>query len=303
MKKDFLLLVIIIGATACTTIVDFDIPLNQPKVVVNSLFSPDSVWQLQITRSKNILDVAPGSFFQPVGDAVVTILDQNGQLVETITGYSGKNFGYSYKGKTKPLPTQSYSIQVAVKNELLLQAVNKVPTHVPITSVVIDSSRFIAEGEAIEMKISFKDPGDEKNFYTVKFIEDAFYVVGSIVNNVFKGDTIRYTQEVYFEVVTQSLTDEVNGLEKIMNDKLFNGKEYTFHLRLHNRYYGGLHIPRHSRVILLSISEEYYKYLTTKTLQEYTSGDPFAQPVQVFTNVENGLGIFAGYSTSVVELK
>lgn len=303
MKKDFLFIVIIIGTTACTTIVDFDIPLNQPKMVVNSLFSPDSVWQLQITRSKNILDVASGSFFPPVGDAVVTILDQNGQLVETITGYSGKNFGYSYKGKTKPLPTQSYSIQVAVKNELLLQAVNKVPTHVPITTVVIDSSQFIASGEPIEIKISFKDPGDERNFYTLQFIENAFHLVGTVVNNVIKYDTIRYTQEVYFEVVTQSLTDEVNGLEKIINDKLFNGKEYTFHLRLHSRYYGGQQFQRHPRIILLSISEEYYKYLTTKNLQDYTNGDPFAQPVQVFTNVENGLGIFAGYSSSVVELK
>ena len=296
MKKSFVLLIFILGVAACTTVVDFDIPLDKPWVVVNSLFSPDSVWQVKVTYSKNILDVAPGPNFWPVGNAVVTILDPNNQVIETITPSSDKFNHVRYKGKTKPLSGQSYAVQVSIKDEPIRQAINKVPTYVPITSVEMDSSRLI-DGGPIEMKVNFKDPGNEKNYYTIKFIEDAFYIT--------KKDTVWYTQEIFYEVVEQSLSNDERGLEKLVNDNLFNGKDYTFHVKLYNRRYsfGSQIFQQHARVVLLSVSEEYYKYFTTKSLQDYTNGDPFAQPVQVFTNIENGLGIFAGYSTSVIELK
>ena len=297
MKKGFVLLMFIVGGAACTTVVDFDIPLDKPWVVVNSLFSPDSVWQVKVAYSKNILDVAPGPNFWQVGNAIVKILDPNNQVIETITPSSDKFNRVLYRGKTKPLPGQSYTVQVSIKDEPIRQAINKVPMHVPITSVEVDSSRFKSEGEPIEIDITFKDPKDEKNYYTVKIIEDATYLVNK--------DTIVLTQEIYFEVVEQSLSIDESGLEKLINDNLFSGRDYTFRTKLyHRRYsYGSQLLRQHVRVVLLSVSEEYYKYFITKNLQDHASGDPFAQPVQVFTNVENGLGIFAGYSASVFKLK
>ena len=296
MRKSFAFLVFTLIIAACTTVVDFDIPQNRPKVVVNALFSPDSVWRIQISRSNSILDNRHGSFFDPVGDAVVTILDQNNQFVESITGFSDKYFRYSYKGKTKPLPGQSYTIQVDVKDEPNIKALNKVPTLVPITSVEIDSSRFISDREPIEMDITFKDSGGEKNYYTVKVIGDSYYIPNK--------DTVWVTREINVKVVDPSLNEEFKESDRFINDNLFNGKNYTLHLKLFSQPYWGPQSPVtvHARVILVSVSEEYYKYFTTKNLQDYTNGDPFAQPVQVFSNVENGLGIFAGYSSSAVEL-
>lgn len=294
MKKRFAFLVFPILIAACTTVVDFDIPQNKPMIVVNALFSPDSVWRIQISRSNSILDNKPSSFFEPVGNAVVTISDQNNQFVESITGFSDKYF--SYKGKTKPMPGQSYTIQVDVKDEPNIKALNKVPTLVRITSVEIDSSRFISDREPIEMDITFKDSGNEKNYYTVKVIGDSYYISNK--------DTIWVTREIYVKIVDPSLNEEFKESDKFINDNLFNGKNYTLHVKLFSQHYWGPQSPVtvHSRVILQSLSEEYYKYFTTKNLQDYTNGDPFAQPVQVFSNVENGLGIFAGYSSSVVEL-
>ena len=49
-------------------------------------------------------------------------------------------------------------------------------------------------------------------------------------------------------------------------------------------------------VILRTTTEEYYKYNYTRDLQASTEDNPFAQPVQVFDNIEGGLGIFAGYN-------
>jgi hypothetical protein len=41
-----------------------------------------------------------------------------------------------------------------------------------------------------------------------------------------------------------------------------------------------------------NISENGYKYEKTQPLYDENEGNPFAEPVQVFTNVNNGNGIF-----------
>ena len=48
--------------------------------------------------------------------------------------------------------------------------------------------------------------------------------------------------------------------------------------------------------ILRNTTEEYYDYNYTRDLQISVENNPFAQPVQVFDNIEGGLGVFAGYS-------
>jgi hypothetical protein len=51
-------------------------------------------------------------------------------------------------------------------------------------------------------------------------------------------------------------------------------------------------------VTLRTISEDFYNYKITGSLHDNSSGNPFAQPVNVYKNIENGFGIFAGYSES-----
>ena len=53
---------------------------------------------------------------------------------------------------------------------------------------------------------------------------------------------------------------------------------------------------------VLYISEAYYQYLKTARLHDDTLANPFAEPLNVYGNVENGYGIFAGYSSRTFEL-
>ena len=45
---------------------------------------------------------------------------------------------------------------------------------------------------------------------------------------------------------------------------------------------------------LVNTSEAYFNYLKSFNMYQRASGNPFATPVQVYSNVENGMGIFAG---------
>ena len=49
-------------------------------------------------------------------------------------------------------------------------------------------------------------------------------------------------------------------------------------------------------IILRTITREQFEYLRTQELQRYHADNPFSEAVPVCSNVENGLGIFAGYS-------
>jgi hypothetical protein len=54
-----------------------------------------------------------------------------------------------------------------------------------------------------------------------------------------------------------------------------------------------------------SINHDYYTYLKSLNMYYETGGseDPFAEPVVIFSNIENGYGIFGSYSTDTVSAR
>ena len=88
-----------------------------------------------------------------------------------------------------------------------------------------------------------------------------------------------------------------------MDDVSFDGKLHT--MRLLGTFYGIDDNPINIvglRLLVSHFGEELNKYSRSLRLQRNTLGDPFAQPVQVYSNVESGLGIFAGLTTSYYNL-
>ncbi len=48
------------------------------------------------------------------------------------------------------------------------------------------------------------------------------------------------------------------------------------------------------KIEVISCSEAYYNYMKSITKYGMSLGNPFSQPVQVYSNINNGFGIFAG---------
>jgi hypothetical protein len=89
------------------------------------------------------------------------------------------------------------------------------------------------------------------------------------------------------------------------NDHLFDGSTVTIDFLLGEYYLDGKEGASAIYISLSKISNEYFLY--ESSYQKYLSsqGSIMAQPVQVYTNIENGLGVFAGYSTATdsIQLK
>lgn len=52
----------------------------------------------------------------------------------------------------------------------------------------------------------------------------------------------------------------------------------------------------------IRMSEDYYKYQRTYIKQIETKNNPFASVIEVYSNIENGVGIFAGHNRQRIHL-
>jgi hypothetical protein len=281
------LLVLIYG---CETVVNIDLPSRENLLVVNSLFNPDSTWDVALSLSKNVLSQynSPTTI---INDASIDIIDdESGAVVDQLVFHSKT---IKYRGSTKPLSNKKYRIQVTAPNRGTAQSMGMAPTAIAITKLSIDSTKIKpgSDFSQVPIKIHFKDPEGEGNYYKLQ--------VNSSYNN---GNFGSYVNYIYFESNDSYLQNNLDYYGSLLfNDKLFDGKEYIIPITIDSYHFQNSSMKSFN-FILSTLSKEQYDYETSKGAQGYTSGDPFAQPVIVFSNIENGLGIFAGSSRSIINL-
>jgi len=269
-------------------VVDVDVPMENPKITVNGLFSADSIWRVSLHKSKYVLDEGA---YQPISDAQV-VLKENGHIVETLV-YTDWGEYVSPSG-SKPSLGNIYEVEVAAAKMQTVTASSTLPLPVTMTDVVFSWQEAGSTPERrfnFAVDITFQDNAQSVNFYEFAVIEHQFYVHPQT------EDTLEYIYPVYiFSDDALFSEDGVDGV--IFDDKLINGNQVKLTLKgfdynkNDSRYY----------LILRVLSEDLYRYKVTASLQQYSSGDPFAQPVHVHNNITNGFGIFGGYSETMTEL-
>jgi hypothetical protein len=144
-----------------------------------------------------------------------------------------------------------------------------------------------------------------------------------------KGDVsleysfVGYTSRL-FEFALQNDTDDFFGIEgqsngyDIFTDVLFNGSTYnlTFtdrnlkevkflpqYVEFEHRYSFPDRVVYHIEVQQLTY--EYFMYLKTRNAYNNNDDNPFMEPIQIFSNIENGTGILgsAAITKRVVEVE
>lgn len=92
----------------------------------------------------------------------------------------------------------------------------------------------------------------------------------------------------------------------IFSDELINGKEYELNFYQSTGYSDEYEFRpelgefRDYTIILQSITRDMFLYLKSIDLQEFNDDLPFTEPVPIYNNVENGLGIFGSYSSASI---
>jgi uncharacterized protein DUF4249 len=158
----------------------------------------------------------------------------------------------------------------------------------------------------LQCLIEFEDRADEKNYYMLSI--DNFRVEVFEYYDEFNRvhyDTISYNDS-YFEsddIIIEHWMYMENSEFIMFTDNLISGKTYELNIRLedYSSFDYGYNIQSSDTSTvyfnLYSVSESYYQYFKSFSMHRNARDNPFAEPVQVYSNIENGLGVFAGFSS------
>ncbi len=307
-----------------TTEIEVDIPSKPPKLVINSTLVPSSIpgmkqLGIEISATTHIFDT---SEYKPVTDATV-LLFKNGEFVDTIKYVDTLqtrpgSYPVDYAPFSGPLPGDTYSIEVSAPGYEKVYANTTIPGKVEILDVSIipvgfidDSSVIIVGGRRMgggiwsEVTITFADPPEIENYYEIVVAWYGRFYDSKSHFNLFTHESI-ITGESYYPSPMQPHLKHPRHL--LFNDRSFNGeiKTLTFYY-YPPQVWDGLHyISGHLMSLQLrNITAEYYYHKTTllQSLNNQVEDVLYGmrEPFNVFSNIENGHGIFAGFNEDIFQ--
>lgn len=314
-------LVALIALVSCEKEIEFNGEITEPLVVVNSFLVPDSTIRVSLTKSRFFLDSK--TQFDKIDDATVRIVINNDQQ-ETLQ-FAGKG---NYTGNYQPRPGDSVAIVVRVpgyteeiRSSAVIPAVSNIISVDTLSKRLVkripgqynDDTVFVWINEyEMEMGIKIKDPSQIKNFYRLSVI----------YNELFLNDPNHFTNRhfLYFNLQGISTESSGGGLISIIdaeqqkefhvfNDELFDGKEIVirFKMNLYLIDYPSGENPTPTEISyhvnLQSISQPVYLYLKTNEAMDDVISELFSEPVQIYTNIENGIGIFGALTNNIRVIK
>ena len=139
------------------------------------------------------------------------------------------------------------------------------------------------------MEVFLQDNPNEKNYYEIT-LWAIFYQV--IYNpNTFQNDTIG-TREypVYVDGYTDPNVQYGVDNGALITDQFFDGKPYKFQARFYSDQYN---IADSTLIVRVkNVTEEYYKWSRSYQAVLDVEDNPLVEPIAVFNNLKDGLGIF-----------
>jgi hypothetical protein len=282
---------------SCQTVVNIDLPERDSKLVLNAEAHPDSVWRFYLSQSKGILE--PGDLAD-VKTGEITVVGSDGSYEVVDQRFEEpNNSNYSvYRGTGKPQAGVHYQVLVSAPGFEPITATDSIPQPVPVRQVDT-SSTLIEDQDFFELNIVFDDPASTQ-YYDLRlfyYLEVPFDTAsGTFVNTVLMGE-IPYNFEVESFFGGDAST--------VINDERFNGQTYTLPVVFSKGIIEGIAedelfqlFPVYVICELRTVSETYYKYVKSFNDYQSSSFDPFSQPVQVYSNVNQGFGVFSAFSVS-----
>lgn len=311
-------LLLLSGTVSCTKEIEVDFPQEPDQLVIFSLFHPDSVWQVSVSTTKDLN--TPFAPYDVVSEAVVEIY-QDQQLVDQLEfqGYldptrvqdnvrgitydtvfwRNENIYRSEEG-FKPEAGVAYTVVVSAPGYTSVTATNQIP-HLPLIEVKEVDRRtdrnwpgFNPNEAYTAVTTVIHDAKDENNFY----LAGASYMMPryQYENGVIYDTTYQhqYLEAVTFEIRSTSLYPY-----KLFSDQSFYEISYPVLIGIRLDELFTLMSVNQLSLHVGIVSEAFYKYYESFERQNlYGIGlVNLTDPPIIYSNVEGGLGIFAGYNT------
>ena len=308
MKNIFYLLVITLLFNSCDIVVDLDIPEHKPVLVVNSVLSADSIMTAYISHSKGAFD---SNSISSLNDATVKVfedgllLGEMNKLAIPSSDHSGSvDNVYKYYLNRMPIVGKYYSYEIEHSDYENLRAETQIPNGVDLTVEDVSLSQGEYGGKYYRLRCSFEDASGE-NYYRLRVHSSLFNDFDDDIRDNFL-DLETTDPSIMSSAGAASDGESYWGNDALFDDRLFTNSKKEITLDFLGSYYSEGEGSKENYIVELStISKAYFNYLTSFRAQEYIA-DEFSffasEPIQVYTNIENGLGILGAMAKDTVLL-
>ncbi len=214
-----------------------------------------------------------------------------------------------------PVAGNEYAIKVSGTAYQDVSAQDVLPSLVPITVSKTGKIKTVTNQWStsevdtfVEIKVQFTDPTAPGDYYKLLISEDFSDSTGNTYGNqnwnqIISTDIIfgkaRQLQGPFGGSLGENFIDLSNYY---FDDEFFNGtsKEALLYIAKANLFGSGFTEPY---IYLQHVSEANYRFNTSYQAYLQNEGNPFSQPVILFSNVKGGFGIMQSNAVSIARLK
>jgi Domain of unknown function (DUF4249) len=313
--------------SSCIRRLDVNLPQGSAQLVVNTHLTNDEMEPIDTINNFNRTSLLPNvqlsSSADPLDPQPSIITDRNALVQITENGaivasgvyspYNTINSGYynsvtTYDlGNFKPQPNKTYTLRVKTTGFEESSATTTTTSAMQNFTAVhtIDSTSANSgggpnggRGKVDRIKITVKDDAATTDFYEVK--------VSSLLLLSRNGSgTLDTVHQIMNTTSDNPAVESFFSGNALLSDKTFNGQNFSFDLLGYNNNGGGYYDPvtgqfYPSNVIawqvrMYKITKERYAYQKSvqKQRQSGNGSNPFSEPSFVYSNMNNGFGIFS----------
>ncbi|MGB3947671.1 MAG: DUF4249 domain-containing protein [Bacteroidia bacterium] len=265
---------LIIGLTACEKDADVKLPAVESKLVVSSFISPtDTLIKVSVTLSQPLYNNSNSNDYSAISNATVQIND--GINFQTLAYNDTGNY-YFVSTTLFPLSVgATYYLTVTTPDGKNVNASTSIPNS---NQTLTYSAEPIVDPDNPNryfFTTEWNDPSGSENYYRIVYY-DKYYYDGSI-------DTS------YYSMYSNNISDK---------DKDGSTITETFEIYASSSNTGN---NANGELQLIHASKEYYLYHSKLSDVVYSNG-PFSEPIQMYSNINGGYGVFAGYNPYTLQV-
>lgn len=300
-----LLIVLALFFSACHKDVDLELPAAAPRLGVHAIWNRNQQLEVQVTRTFSVTETP--SFDWQTDPATIdnkrkkysvenarVLIYRNGVFYDELV-FDPQTYLYKTASAKLATPDAEYQVKVAAPGFAeVTSPIARFLAQVPIKNIEVKKQVAAngVSGMLDEVVIEFDDPAATKNFYWIT-VERKY--TGTSPHNFYSWINV-YPMDN--EVVIPSSGDISTEMPSVPGDKLllsdanFNGQTRRLALRMSSwelQSSSSMEVT----ISLNNATEDLYKYIRTRLLDV---DNPFSTPVQAYTNITNGVGIFGLYA-------
>lgn len=273
------LLGLLLAVVACSnTDVTDEVNINvSPQLVVVSFISPqDTALLVKLQKTQPAVGKAVSPEQKLVPDATVQLSDGS----QTVTlRYEPALDVYRADASELPIiPGKTYFLNVTAPGGFSASATSTVPR---TDDIRITDISMASEDTVETLSFEWQDAAGQANYYRP---------LGGTWESIDTENPSGPPSTVAFEFTAL-------GEENLYSDENADGEIFTSpDGRTQMPYAQPLPKPYRLQAILAVTDRHYYRYHRSVYQQQSNAEDPFAEPTQIYSNVQGGLGVFASFN-------